>query len=136
MTLERIAYSIELLSKHHNRESFSCGIEILDQYLQQHAGQEIRKYVATTFILTEKNFFEAIGYYTLASIAVDAGKLKNFPAVRTVIAATINDLKTSSLIDENSPVRYPGERVLQIRQENLQKGIPVDSRIWKEICNL
>ena len=31
------------------------------------------------------------------------------------------------------PVRYPGERVLQIREENLTNGIPVEPSIWREV---
>jgi 3-dehydro-L-gulonate 2-dehydrogenase len=30
-------------------------------------------------------------------------------------------------------VRYPGERVLQIRKENLAKGIPVEPAIWRDV---
>jgi 3-dehydro-L-gulonate 2-dehydrogenase len=30
-------------------------------------------------------------------------------------------------------VRYPGERVLQTRQENLARGVPVDSPVWKQV---
>jgi predicted GNAT family N-acyltransferase len=81
-TSEHPLYNIELLTERHNRKSFSCGVEALDNYLQQHAGQEIRKYVATTFILTEKQNLDAIGYYTLASIAVDAGELPESIAKR------------------------------------------------------
>jgi LDH2 family malate/lactate/ureidoglycolate dehydrogenase len=33
-------------------------------------------------------------------------------------------------------VRYPGERVLQTRSENLAKGIPVEPAIWREIQQL
>ena len=33
-------------------------------------------------------------------------------------------------------VRYPGERVLQTRNENLAKGIPVEPAIWREIQKL
>ena len=29
-------------------------------------------------------------------------------------------------------VRYPGERTLQIRRENMEKGIPVDPEIWEQ----
>jgi 3-dehydro-L-gulonate 2-dehydrogenase len=32
-----------------------------------------------------------------------------------------------------SDVRYPGERVLQIRRDNLQHGVPVDDVIWKQL---
>ena len=30
-------------------------------------------------------------------------------------------------------VRYPGERVLQTREENLTKGIPVETAIWRDV---
>jgi 3-dehydro-L-gulonate 2-dehydrogenase len=33
-------------------------------------------------------------------------------------------------------VRYPGERVLQTRKENLQNGIPVEPTIWREVQTL
>jgi len=69
-------------------------------------------------------------------IAIDPRKLTNYPAVQNTLEATITDLKESNLINENSPVRYPGEKVLQIRQENLGSGIPIDQRIWEEICRL
>jgi 3-dehydro-L-gulonate 2-dehydrogenase len=69
-------------------------------------------------------------------IVIDPGKLKNFSSLQTILNAAIDDLKTSSLMDENSPVRYPGERVLQIRKENLEYGIPVNPAIWDEICGL
>src|SRR5262249_8419497 len=29
--------------------------------------------------------------------------------------------------------RYPGERVLQTRKENLTDGIPVEPQIWREV---
>ena len=33
----------------------------------------------------------------------------------------------------DSDVRYPGERVLQTRRDNLQHGVPVDDALWKEL---
>jgi 3-dehydro-L-gulonate 2-dehydrogenase len=69
-------------------------------------------------------------------IAIDPLKLINFPAINTALDAVVGDMKKSTLINEQSPVRYPGEKVLQIRQENLKFGIPVDQRIWDEIKRL
>jgi len=34
---------------------------------------------------------------------------------------------------EHKKVRYPGERTLSLRKENLKKGIPVDPDIWKHV---
>jgi 3-dehydro-L-gulonate 2-dehydrogenase len=69
-------------------------------------------------------------------IAIDPKKLGNYPAIQSALDAIISDLNKSTLTDENLPVRYPGEKVLQIRQENLEHGIPVNQRIWDEICSL
>lgn len=33
-------------------------------------------------------------------------------------------------------VRYPGQRVLQVREENLAKGVPVEPLIWHEVQKL
>jgi 3-dehydro-L-gulonate 2-dehydrogenase len=33
-------------------------------------------------------------------------------------------------------VRYPGERVLQTRQENLEQGIPVELSAWRELLTI
>ncbi|MEO6391452.1 MAG: 3-dehydro-L-gulonate 2-dehydrogenase [Pyrinomonadaceae bacterium] len=37
---------------------------------------------------------------------------------------------------EGMPVRYPGQRTLQIRTENYAIGIPVDPAIWTDVCAL
>lgn len=44
----------------------------------------------------------------------------------------IEDLhKTTASGD--APVRYPGEQVLKIRRENMERGIPVNAAIWEEV---
>ena len=43
-------------------------------------------------------------------------------------------LRTAS-IDESS-VRYPGERTLETRRQNIEQGIPVDEDIWNQIIAL
>lgn len=47
----------------------------------------------------------------------------------------IKNLKSSSVF-EGEEVRYPGERTLQIRKENIEKGIPVNREIWKKIISI
>lgn len=37
---------------------------------------------------------------------------------------------------ENNHVRYPGERTLRIREENMEKGLPVESSIWEYVRSL
>lgn len=36
------------------------------------------------------------------------------------------------IVESLEGARYPGERTLQIRRENMEKGIPVDPQIWEQ----
>ncbi|MGH9744070.1 MAG: hypothetical protein ACRD51_17135 [Candidatus Acidiferrum sp.] len=44
----------------------------------------------------------------------------------------VNYLENSSAVSRER-VRYPGERVLRTRKENLKKGIPVEATISREV---
>lgn len=68
-------YDIAQLAPHHNRKLFSCGVAALDCYLQQQANQDVKKNVAAVFVLTKKESPDVIGFYTLSSLAIDAGEL-------------------------------------------------------------
>ena len=58
----------------HDLAAFSCGIEPLDRYLREQAGQDARKYAAATFVLlTPEN--RIAGYYTLSSTVILADDL-------------------------------------------------------------
>jgi 3-dehydro-L-gulonate 2-dehydrogenase len=62
-------------------------------------------------------------------IAIDPAALN--PAASTTIADEIIAYLHASASGKN--VRYPGERVLEIRMQNLAEGIPVDPQIWREV---
>lgn len=64
-------YRIDPLGKAHERAAFRCGTEELDRYLKHHAGQEGRRHVAMSFVLTKPPAPHVIGYYTLSSASVD-----------------------------------------------------------------
>ena len=80
---------IELLVKKHDRAVFSCGNDALDTYLKKRASQELKKKIATTFVMVGGQPSEIIGYYTLSatSILLDdlpdkiAKKLPKYPQV-------------------------------------------------------
>ncbi|MHB8483922.1 MAG: GNAT family N-acetyltransferase [Nitrospiria bacterium] len=61
---------IELLKKEHDRKDFSCGMEALDRYLQEQVSQDMKRGVATSFVLIEPPEKKVIGYYTLAAGSV------------------------------------------------------------------
>lgn len=73
MTAARFA--VEPLGRHHDRAAFSCGVEALDQYLRQQAGQDIRRRVAAVFVLVERGTTAILGYYTLSATSVQAEAL-------------------------------------------------------------
>ncbi|MDY6899885.1 MAG: GNAT family N-acetyltransferase [Cyanobacteriota bacterium] len=67
---------VELLNKHHNRNSFDCGNEALNQFLKQIARQHIQKGISRTFILVDTEQPEIIiSFFTLTLCEVRVEKL-------------------------------------------------------------
>jgi len=63
-------YTIERLSTSHDRDSFECGEQSLDEYLRRYAGQHDRKGLGRTYVTVEQGSTAVKGYYTIASGAV------------------------------------------------------------------
>jgi len=63
-------FVVNVLSTTHDRASFACGVEPLDRYFRQQASQDIRRRIATCFVLTESSTGVIAGYYTLAATNV------------------------------------------------------------------
>ena len=82
-------YRVEPLGQHHNRKAFSSGVEPLDHYLREQAGQDARRRVAAPFVLREGESDAVLGYYTLSALSIDVGawpedvarKLPRYPVV-------------------------------------------------------
>ena len=68
-------YRIEQLDKKHNKNLFSCGTEALDQYLKIQASQDSKKNVAITYVLTQQDSDDVLGFYTISSIGIFPGEL-------------------------------------------------------------
>ena len=69
-------------------------------------------------------------------IAIDINRLSDREAVLENIHRTAMDLKESAPMQEGGEVRYPGEGLLKVREENTRLGIPVEEAIWKGVCAL
>ena len=69
-------------------------------------------------------------------IAFSLEKLNNFPVIEKTIGEIISDFKNAAPDETGREIRYPGERVLHTRKENLKNGIPVSKKIWEEIVSL
>ena len=100
-------YVFELLDDTHDRVSFSCGVPSLDTYFHRQAGQDIRRHLASVFVLRAPNTLSVIGFYTLSNSAVTATELppavvKKFGRYPTLPATLLGRLA----IDE----RYKGQR--------------------------
>jgi predicted GNAT family N-acyltransferase len=80
---------VEALARHHERGDFTCGKPELDEYIARRAGQDMRRDVATVFVLVEQGSAQILGYYTLSSLSVLLNdlpdnvtkKLPRYPAV-------------------------------------------------------
>ncbi len=85
---EQSGFRVEPLQKAHDRAAFSCGIEVLDEYLKKYASQDVEKRVAVCFVLTPDGKTIA-GFYTLSQYSVNlvelpekiARKLPKYPEV-------------------------------------------------------
>ena len=71
-----MALKIELLnSKIHNHSDFDCGRESLNKYLIKTASQDLKRKVATVFVLVDHNS-KVLAYYTLSAFTIEAFELE------------------------------------------------------------
>lgn len=67
-------FRIERLHKH-VRTGFDCGVDALNRYLVQRAGQEMRRHFAVCFLLIESATESIAGYYTLSACSIPLPEL-------------------------------------------------------------
>ena len=69
-------------------------------------------------------------------IAIDPTKNTAESLIDDKIKATIDYVKSSERISADSEIYYPGERSQITRKENLDKGIPVNEKVWDAIVKM
>jgi len=67
-------------------------------------------------------------------MAFDLSSFENSKATAELADQVIEHFQSSQQTGEQ--VRYPGQHVLEMRRENMAKGIPVQPSIWKELQQL
>lgn len=67
-------FRIERLHRH-VRTGFDCGVDALNRYLVQQAGQEMRRHFAVCFLLVESATETIAGYYTLSACSIPLPEL-------------------------------------------------------------
>ena len=107
------SYRIEPLEKKHDRRHFNSGVEALDVYLRDTAGQDLKRNVASVFVAIEPDKGEICGYYTLAAgsipyVNVPVDERKNLPKYESLPAVRLGRLA----IDKNHQGRRLGEFLL------------------------
>ncbi|MCJ8211420.1 3-dehydro-L-gulonate 2-dehydrogenase [Mucilaginibacter sp. RS28] len=53
-----------------------------------------------------------------------------------LIQQILDYAKSSTPIDPDDPIRYPGEGTILTRERNLKEGIPVDEKIWESVLKM
>jgi 3-dehydro-L-gulonate 2-dehydrogenase len=69
-------------------------------------------------------------------IAIEISKLDNHSIISRTVEGIIDDYHQSIKSDPEKKITFPGERVLQNRKKNLDKGIPVLIKVWDSILKL
>jgi 3-dehydro-L-gulonate 2-dehydrogenase len=69
-------------------------------------------------------------------IAIDISKLSHASSIQQSLRQIIADYQQSVPASAKDKIRYPGEKISQIRRENIKQGIPVAKKVWDEIKQL
>jgi GNAT superfamily N-acetyltransferase len=88
---------IEPLAPSHDRMEFTCGVDALDRYFRQQAGQDVRRRATACFVAREIATDRIAGFYTLAAGGILLGEMsaqlaKRLPRYPTVPVARLGRL--------------------------------------------
>lgn len=68
-------YTIEALSRAHDRKAFGCGVDALDRYLHRQASQDMRRNFAAVLVAVHAASRAIHGFYTLSTASVRLDRL-------------------------------------------------------------
>ena len=68
-------------------------------------------------------------------IAIDPRSLTTAEEINRIADGILESLREATPVDPGKPIRYPGEQTLQLREENMRLGVPVDPEIWNQISD-
>jgi len=69
-------------------------------------------------------------------IALKINQLVDAEKANAIVSDILTNLQQSEPMQEGRPVVYPGESTLARRNENLEKGVPVEKEIWEKVKSL
>ncbi len=78
------------------------------------------------------------GEYSLSQvfIAISLENLSNRTRIDSVLNDIIKNYKESDPAEPGIEIRFPGEKVVKVREENRKNGIPVNKNVWETILGL
>jgi ribosomal protein S18 acetylase RimI-like enzyme len=93
----RAGFVIAQLAAAHDRQTFSCGAEALDRYLQTQATQDVRRHIANCFVASPLQSSAVAGYTTLSAASIPmtglpAEQARKLPRTSVLPAALIGRL--------------------------------------------
>ena len=90
-------FEVVTLASGHDRKAFACGVEPLDRYLREQAGQDMKRRATACYVAVELATGRVAGYYTLAAAGVPLSGLpeemvKRLPRYPSVPVARLGRL--------------------------------------------
>lgn len=114
--------AIQLLDKLHDRDSFDCGNEALNQFFKQTARQHIQKGLSRTFVLVDTEQAEnVLAFFTLSLCEVRTEKLP--PKFAKKYPSLISGVKLARLAVAKSMQRQGIGAILML--EAMQRAVVV-----------
>jgi len=88
-----MTYLTTLLNNDHEKAGFSCGNDMLDNYLHKQAKQDMKRKLSACFVLSAGK--EIRGYYTLSSASIQKSQLPE--SIIKKLPPSYNDLPVTLL---------------------------------------
>ena len=66
-------------------------------------------------------------------IAIDVTSLAGEQVLHETVNAIVQDVHTANPLNPEEDVRYPGEGMLRIRRESMEKGVWMDAGQWEAL---
>ena len=66
-------------------------------------------------------------------VAIDPRALGDAQRMEQIADEVVESLHHARPVDEQKPVRYPGEDTLRLREQNQRHGLPIEEAVWEEI---
>ena len=101
-----MSYISTLLSSKYHKAVFSCGKDVLDNYMHIQAKQDVKRKITACFVLTEDDN-NIKGYYTLSSASLNRDELP--PTILKKLPPAYQHLPTTLLGRLAIDIKYKGK---------------------------